>query len=315
MSIRRIAKLANVSTSTVSRVINNHPYVAEDKRQRVLKVMKDIDYVPNKNAINLSSGQSGIIGLVVPYTRNSCYDQLIESILEEATLHDKKIMLLPTYFDKNLEKDYYALLRDKTVDGIIVTSKTQDDVFLQELSQFGPVVTTEKTKLPDIPSVYPDRLKTYHTVFSYLAELKSFKKIVVSVSRNKQQSYSTELKMTVFSHYFPEVDVETAFLAGTITYDDGYQLGIRLFNYHKEPLIIYANGDEVAAGFFKASQKAGLIMGKDFYLLGEDNQLFSELLAIDTVDFHLKEVGKKAVRHLISHSKKHEIVSCSLIKR
>lgn len=315
MSIRKIAKLANVSTSTVSRVINNHPYVAEDKRQRVLRVMNDINYVPNKNAINLSNGESDIIGLVVPYIRNSCYDQLVESILEEATKYNKKIMLLPTYFNETLEKEYYTLLRDKTVDGIIVTSKTQDDLFLKELNQFGSVVTTEKTKISDIPSVYPDRLETYHNVFSYLAGLEKFKKIYVSVSRDKQHSFSTEGKMAVFSQYFPKINADDVFIDGTISYEDGYRLGKKILKQESEPVSVYVNGDEIAAGFYKAAQELGLNMREDFYLLGEDNQLFSEILSIDTVDFHLKEVGKKAVQHLLNKSSEHQVISCSLIKR
>ena len=52
MSIRKIAKEAQVSTTTVSRVINNHPYVSEELRQRVLNVMEKIDYTPNRNAVN-----------------------------------------------------------------------------------------------------------------------------------------------------------------------------------------------------------------------------------------------------------------------
>lgn len=100
MSIRKIAKLAEVSTSTVSRVINQHPYVSEEIRQRVLDVMTTINYVPNRNAINLSNGQSNVIGVIVPYIRDSCYDQLIEGILEEATKQNKKVMLLLTFLIK-----------------------------------------------------------------------------------------------------------------------------------------------------------------------------------------------------------------------
>lgn len=314
MSIRKIAQLAGVSTTTVSRVLNNHPYVTEDKRKKVLSVMAEIDYVPNKNAINLSNGQSGVIGVVVPYTRNSCYDQLIESILEEATKNNKKVMLLPTYFDKKLEKEYYTLLRDKTVDGIIVSSKTHDDQFLKELNQFGLIITTEKTKVKDITSVYPDRLKIYHDVFKYIISLNSFKSIFLTVARPKEESFSTEIKMNLFQEYFPLEKVEKSFISGISTYDDAYLLGKQLFKTNKSP-VIYSNGDEVAAGFYQVASEMGLKNREDYYLIGEDNQLFSQMLSIDTVDFQLKAVGKTAVKKILTGCKENSIIEAKFIKR
>lgn len=314
MSIRKIAQLAGVSTTTVSRVLNNHPYVTEDKRKKVLSVMAEIDYVPNKNAINLSNGQSGVIGVVVPYTRNSCYDQLIESILEEATKNNKKVMLLPTYFDKKLEKEYYTLLRDKTVDGIIVSSKTHDDQFLKELNQFGLIITTEKTKVKDITSVYPDRLKIYHDVFKYIISLNSFKSIFLTVARPKEESFSTEIKMNLFQEYFPLEKVEKSLISGISTYEDAYLLGKQLFKTNKSP-VIYSNGDEVAAGFYQVASEMGLKNREDYYLIGEDNQLFSQMLSIDTVDFQLKAVGKTAVKKILTGCKENSIIEAKFIKR
>ncbi|MDT2847727.1 LacI family DNA-binding transcriptional regulator [Vagococcus carniphilus] len=314
MSIRKIAQLAGVSTTTVSRVLNNHPYVTDDKREKVLSVMAEIDYVPNKNAINLSNGQSDVIGVVVPYTRNSCYDQLIESILEEATKNHKKVMLLPTYFDKKLEKEYYTLLRGKTVDGIIVSSKTHDDQFLKELNQFGSIITTEKTKVEDIISVYPDRVKIYHNLFNYIANLTTFDSLFITVTRPKKQSFSTEIKMNLFQEYFPFKKVEDSFISGISTYNDAYLLGKQLFKSNKSP-IIYSNRDEVAAGFYQAATELGLKNRKDYYLIGEDNQLFSQMLSIDTVDFQLKTVGKTAVKKLLSGSKGNSVIDAEFIKR
>ena len=315
MSIRKIAKLAEVSTSTVSRVINNHPYVSEELRARVLDVMAEIDYVPNQNAVNLSKGESQVIGLVVPYIRNSCYDQLVEGILEEATKQKKKVMLLPTYFNKELEAEYYTLLRDKTVDGIIVTSKTHDDQFLKELNQFGSIVTTEKTTIESIPSVYPNRVEMYKKVFSYIKNSTDVEDIYITVNRGKEQSLSTQLKMTVFEEYFPNHSLESVFINSMFNYEDGYTFGQTVFSSLNKPVVIYCNGDEIAAGIFQAAKEANLDMKKDFFLIGEDNQLFSHMLGIDSVDFNLKKVGKKAVQHLINKTDTHHVIEGEFIRR
>lgn len=315
MSIRKIAKLADVSTSTVSRVINHHPYVSDDIREKVLNVMAEINYVPNRNAINLSNGQSNVIGVVVPYIRNSCYDQLIEGILEEATKQKKKVMLLSTFFNKDLEKDYYSLLQDKTLDGIIVTSRTHDDNFLLELNKFGPIVVTEKTSIDSIPTVYPDRNGVYHKVFEYMKGLNTQAKLIVTVHRNSQDSASTKLKMKLFSEYFPNEKVEDIFKINISTYEDGYKLGTELFQKTSTPLIIYCNNDKVSGGFYKAGLEAGLVFNKDFYLIDENNQLLSQVLSISSLEFHLKKVGSLAVKHLIHQETGHLKIDSEFIMR
>ncbi|MFW7418582.1 LacI family DNA-binding transcriptional regulator [Vagococcus fluvialis] len=315
MSIRKIAKLSGTSTTTVSRVINNHPYVSDELRDKVLTIMKEIDYIPNRNAINLSNGESDMIGLVVPYTRNSCYDQLVEGILEEATKQQKKVLMLPTYFNKELENEYYTLLRDKTVDGIIVTSKTHDDQFLKDLSRYGPIVTTEKTTIDSIPAVYPDREEMYHTVFSHIKKLTDVKHIFMTVNRTAKSSLSTRIKTNMFKDYFPDVSISKALIPNIFNYEDGYRLGKELFTADTSQTVIYCNGDEIAAGIFQAAKEYNLVMNQDFYLIGEDNQLLSLTLGIDSVDFNLKYIGAKAVTHLITNSSTREKVACEFIER
>lgn len=65
-NIRDIAKITGYSVSTISRVINNHPYVDDEKRAKVLQVMSDLNYVPNRSAQNLSYGRTKNIGVILP---------------------------------------------------------------------------------------------------------------------------------------------------------------------------------------------------------------------------------------------------------
>ena len=82
-NIRDIAKLTGYSVSTISRVINGHPYVDEEKRKEILAVMKEVDYIPNANARQLSYGKTKSIGVILPYTNHPYFDQLISGIIEE----------------------------------------------------------------------------------------------------------------------------------------------------------------------------------------------------------------------------------------
>lgn len=66
-SIRDIARLSGFSVSTVSRVLNDHPYVSAEKRAHIQKIIKELDYTVNQNAVNLSIGKTKTIGIILPY--------------------------------------------------------------------------------------------------------------------------------------------------------------------------------------------------------------------------------------------------------
>ena len=84
VNIRQIAKISGYSVSSVSRVINNHPYVSSETREKILKVMKDLDYAPSIVAQELSSGNTYKIGVVIPHTRHPYFTQLLNGMMDAA---------------------------------------------------------------------------------------------------------------------------------------------------------------------------------------------------------------------------------------
>lgn len=93
-----IAKLAGVSVSTVSRVINNHPYVSESKRNNVQRVIDELDYTPNRLAVDLIRKETKNIGVIIPYNNNQAFDQLLHGVLNRSFEHDYSVMVLPTKY-------------------------------------------------------------------------------------------------------------------------------------------------------------------------------------------------------------------------
>ena len=105
-NIRDIAKIAGVSKTTVSRVINNHQYVSEEIREKVQAAIEKTGYVVNGNAVKLSNGKNYTLGVTLPYN-NSCYDRLVNSLLFHAKEKGYQVLLLPTYYDEETESEYY----------------------------------------------------------------------------------------------------------------------------------------------------------------------------------------------------------------
>lgn len=115
-NISDIAKIAGVSVTTVSRVLNNHKYVSEEKRATVLKVINEMNYTPNKNAIDLIRGETRMLGVIIPYNNNPAFDQILNGILNQAMDKDYSVTVLPSKYCKEKEIEYLLKLKNKLLD-------------------------------------------------------------------------------------------------------------------------------------------------------------------------------------------------------
>lgn len=118
-NIKDIADKAGVSVTTVSRVINNHPYVSEEKRKRVLEAMEVLEYTRNVHAVHLSKGFSNMIGVVMPTIGLPYFAELMAGISDAAAESGIHLSLFQTNYD--VKKEIFALsqLKQRQVDGLI----------------------------------------------------------------------------------------------------------------------------------------------------------------------------------------------------
>lgn len=131
-TIREIARLSGSSVTTVSRVINHHPYVSEEKRLKIQAIIDELGYKPNILARNLSFGKSNTLGVMVPYTNQPYFDAILSGIIHQAFQQGMMVSLLPTDYDKEVEKSYLEKMATGAFDGMIVLSKANP------LSVFAP---------------------------------------------------------------------------------------------------------------------------------------------------------------------------------
>ncbi|MGG5314507.1 LacI family DNA-binding transcriptional regulator [Enterococcus sp. AZ072] len=299
MNIRDIARMANVSLSTVSRVINEEQYVSDEKRKLVQEVIKKTGYTKNGNAVKLSTGKSGVIGVQIPYN-NSCYDHLIDSVLLATKEKGYQVQLLPTYYEQETENYYYSMLEQKLFDGLILTSRTPHPINWSRLMAKGKLVSTEKLDDTELPMIYADREQAYDQLFSQL-RAKKIQDVVFVTKRSADQSITTQNKIKAFERYFgPAVEGENYFV-GIDDYESGYSWAKEHAAKGIIPTYLYTNGDTTAAGILSAFQESGFVHKKDFYLVGEGNSSYSKLLNFSTIDFSSKEIGQACVDFLLSN--------------
>ena len=153
MTVDEIAKRANVSKATVSRVINESGYVSKEKREKVLSVLKDIDYQIPENTRKAGIRRIHTIGVVVSEMTNPYFLSAFEGIASVADQYDIDVVFYNS--DRNPEKEIRALkrLKEMQVQGIIIAPTLDFDNF-QSSQRFGEAMNNTKIKLYIVPSFF-----------------------------------------------------------------------------------------------------------------------------------------------------------------
>jgi DNA-binding LacI/PurR family transcriptional regulator len=160
-NIKDLAKMAGVSVTTVSRVLNNHPYVSEEKRNSVLEAIRVTNYQQNINAVHLSKGKTQMIGVVLPFSDHPYFALLIKGIAKQALEHHYKLVLFQTDYKESMELEALQMLKQKQIDSLIICSRACDWSTIEEYLPFGSIVLFEDVKGKQVSSTYVDQYNIF----------------------------------------------------------------------------------------------------------------------------------------------------------
>lgn len=153
-SMKDVAERAKVAKSTVSLVLNNSGYVAEETRKRVEQAMKELNYRPNQLARNLSLKKSNLIGIILPDMSHPFYGTVAKYLEEALYQYGYKTMICQTIERENMEQEFIGMLKSQAMDGIIMASHSLSQKYYQDLS--FPVVGFDRYLNEHIPVVRAD---------------------------------------------------------------------------------------------------------------------------------------------------------------
>ena len=155
-NIKDVAKLAGVSVTTVSRVLNNKGYISQDTYESVYKAIDQLDYVPNQIARNLFRQKSYYISLIVPDSSHPFWAEITKYIEKKLYKHHYKLFLCNTGDTEDKERDYIKMMRENMVDGIITGSHTlEGDEYLKRKKT---IVSLDRDFGSGIPMVGSDHM-------------------------------------------------------------------------------------------------------------------------------------------------------------
>lgn len=310
-TIQEIAKRAGVSVATVSRVLNNYKYVAADKRAAVQSIIAELDYTPNRLAIDLIRKETRTIGVMIPYNNNPAYDQVLHGVLNASTQAGYSVTVLPTQYNKERELAYLSMLKNKQLDGIILVSRANAWEKLLPYVAHGALISCEYTDHPEIGCSYVDRYASYLEAFELLRG-GGHRRIAFTTAR--RESLSTQQTVAAYRAVYGE-QAEVLHVTDCYNFTDGQAAGRKLLQETDPPTAIYANGDEVAGGIYHYAASRSLRVPQDLALIGLENQSIGVVLGLSTVDHRMSQIGEQAFWLLINKSREKQAVPYRIIHR
>ena len=272
-TIRDVAKLAGVSSITVSRVINNSGYVSKATRERVEKAIKELNYVPNTLATSFRSNRTYTIALVVPDVTNPFWTTVARGVEDVAAEKDYSVILCNTDEDSAKESRYIEILLRRQVDGILIAPATDDGERLLPIrSQETPcVILDREVKHFNADVVRCDSVAGSRELTQHLLDI-GHRRIAmisgpatVSTAEDRVEGYRRALQERGLT-----VD-ENLVKRGEYKQSSGYRLMREVMTDGLSPSAVFAANNFIAVGVMEAIREAGLRVPEDIALVCFDD--------------------------------------------
>lgn len=322
-NIHDVAKKAGVSVTTVSRALNNHPYVTEQTKNKIYKAMKDLNYYPNSVARQLRHSKSKMIGVIVSYITNPFFAALTHAVERKALEHGYHLIVMQTMGDPQLEDFYVNMINSKLLDGLIITNLERATPSILQLIDEGKIILCNRfIGNQELPIITIQEEEASYEGTSYLIN-KGHRSIafctgnVYRENDNRFKGFYRALK----EHNIPFN--EENYFEHVLGVDGGRQFIRTITNEDRPmPTAVFSNGDQVAAGMISEARKYNLSIPKDLSILGFDDQPISALTnpEITTIRQPTAEMGTLATELLINNlegntSSSNHLLKASLIER
>jgi DNA-binding LacI/PurR family transcriptional regulator len=298
MDILHVAKRANVSTATVSRVLNGFPGVRPKTLARVRRAIEDLNYVPNPNARSLRVGRSRLFGLIVSDVNNPFFPELIDAFESLAVAQGIEVIFTHTNYDPERLHSCIRRMIERSVDAIAVMTSEMEEESLHQAAKAGvPVVLMNQHRLV---GKYPNVLVEYATGFrEALDHLLALGHRDIGFIAGPQSLNSARGRMDAFKAAMKThgLHLRNEWVAtGDLRVDGGRAAMDRLLALRPHPAAILASNDLMAVGALLAAHEAKVTVPKELSLIGFDDVPIASMVhpALTTIRHPRREVATRA---------------------
>ncbi len=311
ITIYDVAREANVSMATVSRVVNGNPNVKPVTRKKVLATIEELGYRPNAVARGLASKKTTTVGTIIPDISSIFFAELARGIEDIATMYKYNMILSNSDQNKDKELQLINTMLEKQVDGILFMGGniTDEHVKQFESSSIPVVLAATYDESNRIPSVNIDYEAAAYEATSFLFGKGNEKIAFISGQDDtliNQQKYKGYLR--AFEEKSWSIDDEYI-LRGDYSYDSGLEAVDQLLSLNEKPTAVFVASDEMALGVIHGAQDKGYKVPEDLEVFGFDNTRLATMVrpTLSTIVQPMYDIGAVAMRLLTKYMNKEEV--------
>ena len=264
-----VAKLAGVSPTTVSRVINRKGYLSDKTISKVEAAMRELAYKPNNLARSLQGKSAKLIGLIFPNISNVFYAELIGKLEHELFKQGYKTIICNSEHDSEKEREYIEMLEANQVDGIISGSH---NLGIEDYNRVtAPIIAFDRNLSPEIPVVSSDNYAG--GVLAAETLVKTGARKIIMITGNDNSNSPTGLRHAGFASVLPEsmiINVSSDFSPIR------KEMEIKQILTQQKPDAIFASDDLTAILIMKVARELDIQIPQDLKVIGYDGTQFIE---------------------------------------
>ncbi len=304
--MKDIAKDLGLSVVTISKVLRNHPDIAEATRERVLKRVRELDYQPNLMARSLVTGRSYLIGLVVPTVLHPFFAEVAMALSSVVTKRGYSLLLASSEEQPELEAREIQQLMARQLDALVIASCATDTAALEKLARNGsPYVLIDReiaglaAHFVGVDDIEAGRIATEHLIEQGCKRIAHLRGRDTSTGNKRHDGY----RLALHKH---AIEYRESLVVSSPWVDiDGIRQGTeairKLLAADAVPDAVFAYNDPMAIGAMRAILDAGLRIPEDIALVGCGNLHYDGLLRVPltSIDQHSAAIGERTAQILL----------------
>lgn len=305
VSIRDIARLAEVSHSTVSRALGDSPLVSSETKARIQRLAQEMGYSPDAQARSLVMGRTHTIGIVVTAITDPFIAEIVQAVERTAGDHDYSVILASSNSKPEREIAAVEMLQSKRVDGVIVTSSRVGALYQEHLDRLGvPVVLVNSHSEQSGPYTFSVNVDNRHggcLATEHLVRLGHRRVAYVSGPENHSDDRE---RLAGYRQALAEAGIPfdpALVLQGNGRSSGGERAWSQLLALQPPPTAAFCYNDVTAIGLIRAARKSGRTLPRDLALVGFDDIPFASYIqpSLTTVAQPKAQMGRQAVEMVL----------------
>ena len=305
ITIKDVAKMADVSISTVSRVINDSKPVSPEARRKVLNAIDVLGYEPNEIARSLVTRKSNLIGVIVDDIGSYYVSQIVRGIEEIGRMYNYDIILGSSYGDSEKEMKFLQLFKTKQVEGIIVVSEIIDEQVISyiEKLKMEVVYLNRYYNVPSLPTVYLDNKKAVTIMMEHLRELGH--ENIMYLTQEKDIELTTEkCKIESYTSHMRSINKDPIlYKINTHRINETYDYGQEILGAIKDNKVtaVFCCQDELAIGLMNYLYDQGINVPEEISIAGYGDISVASIYrpTLTTIKEPYYDIGAVSIRKIL----------------